>query len=108
VFRAWIAQRPFTNPRAIPGPLYMPQYRPAALDRAAALDEEAEELYREGAEAKEHDDGYILSTVFFAAVLFFASMSLRLEWWKLRVAVFGLATAMLLLGVVWVLSLPIA
>ncbi|HEX2105337.1 MAG TPA: hypothetical protein VHF51_16920 [Solirubrobacteraceae bacterium] len=108
VFRAWIAQRPFTNPRAIPGPLYMPQYRPAALDRAAALDEEAEELYREGAEAKGHDDGYILSTVFFAAVLFFASMSLRLEWWKLRVAVFGLATAMLLLGVVWVLSLPIA
>jgi hypothetical protein len=28
-FRAWIAQHPFTNPRAIPGPLYMPEYRSA-------------------------------------------------------------------------------
>src|SRR5215217_1653821 len=26
-FAAWIAQRPFTNQHAIPGPLYMPQYR---------------------------------------------------------------------------------
>ena len=26
-FEAWIAQHPFTNPNAVPGPLYMPQYR---------------------------------------------------------------------------------
>jgi hypothetical protein len=107
-FRAWIAQRPFSNPRAIPGPLYVPQYKPAEGVRAAELDAEAEELYREGVEAKEHDDAYTLTTVFFAAVLFFGTVSLRLDWWPLRVGVFGLGGVMLLGGLVWVLSLPAA
>ena len=108
VFEAWIAQRPFTNPRAVPGPLYMPQYRPAAEERAEELDARAGELFGEGVEAKHHDDAYILSTVFFAAVLFFASVSMRLDWWRLRVGVFGLGTGMLIAGITWVLSQPIA
>jgi hypothetical protein len=107
-YRAWIAQRPFTNPKAVPGPLYMPQYKPAALGRAQELDAEAEALYREGIKAKQHDDDYILSTVFFATVLFFASISLRLEWRPLRIIVFGLATTLLVGGTIFVLSLPIA
>jgi hypothetical protein len=105
-FRAWIAQRPFSNPRAIAGPLYMPQYKPSEGVRAAALDAEAEKLYREGIEAKDHDDAFTLSTVFFAAVLFFGSVSLRLGWWPLRVVVFALGSVMLIVGLAWVLSLP--
>ena len=107
-YRAWLAQRPFSNRRAVPGPLYVPEYRLAASERAAKLEAEAEELYREGVEAKHHDDAYTLSTVFFAAVLFFASVSLRIEWWPLRLAVFGLGSAMLVGGLVWVLFLPIS
>jgi hypothetical protein len=107
-YRAWLAQRPFTNPRAIAGPLYMPQYRPASLARAKAFDAKADGLYREGTEAKTNDDKYILSTVFFAAVLFSAGISLRLDWRPLRIAVLGLAAAMLLSGAVFVLTLPIA
>ena len=107
-FRAWLAQRPFSNPRAIPGPLYVPEYRPAALARAEELDAEAEELYREGVQAKKHDDEFTLTTVFFAAVLFFGSVSLRLDWWPLRVAVFALGSVMLLGGLAWMLSLPAA
>jgi hypothetical protein len=107
-YRAWIAQRPFSNPRAIPGPLYMPEYRVESAIEAAQLDGEAEDLYREGVKAKEHDDAYTLTTVFFAAVLFFASVSLRLEWWPLRLAVFGLGSAMLLVGLVFVVTLPTA
>ena len=107
-YRAWIAQRPFSNPHAIPGPLYMPQYRPAEATRAAELDGQAEELYREGIDAKEHDDAFILSTVFFAAVLFFGSVSLRLEWWPLRVAVFALGGVILFVGLAWVLAQPTA
>jgi hypothetical protein len=87
-YRAWLAQRPFSNPRAV-GPLYLPQYRPVEAARAAELEAESERLYREGVEAKEHDDAFILATVFFAAVLFFGSVSLRLDWWPLRVAVFA-------------------
>jgi hypothetical protein len=107
-FRAWIAEEPFTNPSAVPGPLYMRQYHLAALDRSAALDAEANGLYQEGTDAKSNDDDYILSTVFFAAVLFFASISLRVHWRRLRIAVLALASVMLIGGLVFVLTLPIA
>src|SRR4051794_14710833 len=107
-FRAWVAQRPFTNPRAIPGPLYMPQYRSGNLVRSARLDSAADELYQQGTAAKSDDDKYILSTVFFAAVLFFAGISLRLDWRPLRIAVLGMALALLLGGVTFVLTLPVA
>jgi hypothetical protein len=106
-FRAWLAQRPFTNPRAIPGPLYMPQYRLAATERAAKLDAQADKLYLAGTGARTNDDKYILSTVFFAAVLFFAGISLRLLWQPLRVLVIALAGAMLVVGIGFVLSLPV-
>lgn len=107
-FKAWIAQHPFTNPDAVPGPLYMPQYRLAAVARANVLSNEADDLYQEGTDAKSHDDDYILSTVFFAAVLFFAGISLRVDWRRLRIAVLVFATAMLLGGLAFVLTLPIA
>ncbi len=107
-FDAWIAQRPFTNPNAVPGPLYMPQYRLRALARSAVLSNEADDLYQQGTDAKEHDDDYILSTVFFAAVLFFAGISLRVDWRRLRIAVLVFAAAMLLGGLVFALTLPIA
>jgi hypothetical protein len=50
----------------------------------------------------------VLSTVFFAAVLFFAGISLRLDWRPLRFVVLGMAFALLGGGVVFVLTLPVA
>jgi hypothetical protein len=41
------------------------------------------------------------------AVLFFAGISLRLQWRPLRVAVLALGGAMLLAGAVFVLTLPV-
>jgi len=107
-FRAWIAQKPFTNPAAIPGPLYMPQYKLAATDKAAELDRQADELYAEGTSAKTYDDRYILSTVFFAAVLFFAGISLRLDWRPLRITVLAMGGVLLLGGLIYVFALPVA
>jgi hypothetical protein len=107
-FRAWIAQKPFTNPSAVAGPLYMPQYRLAETERAVELDGEADALYLEGTQAKTNDDHYILSTVFFAGVLFFAGISLRLLWRPLRLVVLGMAAAGLLAGIGFVATLPIA
>jgi len=107
-FRAWLAQQPFTNPRAIPGPLYMPQYQSADLARSTKLDAATNELYQQGTAAKTYDDKYILSTVFFAAVLFFAGISLRLDWRPLRIPVLGMALTLLIGGVAFVLTLPVA
>ena len=106
-FEAWTAQRPFTNRSSVPGPLYMPEYRLAETARAAELDGRADELYREGTSAKTNDDHYILSTLFFAAVLFFAGISLRLDWRPLRYAVLGMASVLLLAGVGYLLTLPV-
>jgi hypothetical protein len=107
-FEAWIAQRPFTNSQAIAGPLYMPQYRSADLDRSARLDAVAHEHHVEGTQAKIYADRYILATVFMAAVLFFAGISLRLDWRPLRIAVLGMACALLVGGGAFVLTLPLA
>jgi hypothetical protein len=107
-FRAWLAQNPFTNRRAIPGPQYMPQYRLAAGSLAKSYDAKADDFFKEGTDAKSNDDKYILSTVFFAAVLFFAGISLRLDWRPLRMFVLGAATVMLVSAAVFVLSLPVA
>jgi hypothetical protein len=107
-FRAWLAQRPFANRAAIPGPLSMPQYRTADAARSVRLDAAADANYKEGSQAKTNDDRYILATVFFAAVLFFAGISLRLDWRPLKLAVLGMAIALLAGGVTFVLTLPVA
>jgi hypothetical protein len=107
-FDAWLAQHPFTNPHAIPGPLYMPQYHPADLATSARLSAAADRLYQQGTTAKSNDDRYILATVFFAAVLFFAGISLRLDWRPLKATVLGMALALLIGGSVFVITLPVA
>ncbi|HKR97955.1 MAG TPA: hypothetical protein VJU79_00445, partial [Candidatus Dormibacteraeota bacterium] len=89
-------------------PLYEPQYHPAEIDRAAALDREADRSFEEGTAAKETDDKYILSTVFFAAVLFFSGISLRLEWRPLRIAILAFGATMLFGGLIFVLTLDAA
>jgi hypothetical protein len=101
-FRAWLGQT------QIPSPLYMPQYRPVELARAAALDARADHLFAAGGDAKTNDDHYILSTVFFAAVLFFSGISLRLEWTPLRIFVLSLAGVLLAGGIAYVVTLPVA
>jgi hypothetical protein len=107
-FEAWIAQRPFTNPDAIAGPLYMPEYRSAELERSKELHAEADGQFEEGTHAKHHAHSYVLTTVFMAAVLFFAGISLRLEWRPLRIVVMGMAVTMLVVGSALALALPLA
>ena len=107
-FETWLALHPLTNRAAPPGPTYMPQYHPAPFAAAAALEARADDLFQEGTQAKTNDDRHILSTVFFAAVLFLAAVSLRLEWQRLRIAVLAFGTIMFLGALTFVLTLPIA
>ncbi len=107
-FVAWRAQDPINNTKAIASPLLMPQYKLANFEKADALERLADHRFEQGKEATEHADDYIFGTVFFAAVLFFAGISLRLDWWPLRIAVVGMAFALLAGGVIFVLSLPVA
>jgi hypothetical protein len=108
VFRAWLALHPLTNPHAPPGPTFMRQYKLAPYAAAASLNAKANQLFTDGTQAKTNDDRHILSTVFFAVVLFLAAVSLRLEWMRLRIFVLGLTTVIFLGALVFTLTLPTA
>jgi hypothetical protein len=74
-FKAWVKQRPLQNPNADKNPFQTKQYTSAALDEAKRLDAEADAKFAEGTEANQNSDDYVLATIFFASVLFFAGIA---------------------------------
>ncbi len=86
-FDAWLATSPATNPKAPPGPTYMPEYKQPDLAKADALDAKADELYKEGAKDGSTADDYVRTTVFLATVLFLVGISGH---FRVRAARYGL------------------
>jgi len=107
-FEAWRAQGDPLDPSLpIPTPLRTPQYVLSAETKAEKLEKLGDRRFEEGKEATENADKYVFATVFFAVVLFFSGISLRFEWYRLRVTMLGVAAVFLLWGVVQVLALPV-
>ena len=106
-FQAWLAQDPLNNPAATPSPLLQPEYHVADLERSDRLERQGSQHFENGKEATERTDSYVLSTVFFASVLFFAGISMRFVWQKMRITVLVLATLTLAYGVVQIATLPV-
>ncbi|HEY4397831.1 MAG TPA: hypothetical protein VGO28_09175 [Acidimicrobiia bacterium] len=105
-FAAWLAQDPLNNPNAIPTPLRMPQYHQVEADRSAQLEAEAQHLLEDGVTARDRADEYVLTTVFFASVLFFAGISMRIARQWLRIGVLTLGVAFFVYGIVHIILLP--
>jgi hypothetical protein len=74
-FDAWQTTDPATNPKAPPGPTYMPQYKLPEVALAARRNADADRLYLEGAAAGGHADDYVRITVYLATVLFLTGIS---------------------------------
>ena len=106
-FEAWLAEDPMHNPNAEASPLRQEEYKVAALVRANRLEDVADEDFEDGKDATEHTDSYVLTTVFFAAVLFFAGISMRFVWQRMRIAVLALGSLFLVYAIVVVARLPI-
>jgi hypothetical protein len=106
-FEAWLSEDPLNNPAAEASPLRVPLYHVAALERSDRLETEGTQHFERGKEATEHTDSYVLTTVFFATVLFFAGISMRFVWRMMRITVLVLATFTLVYGVVQIVTLPI-
>ncbi len=106
-FQAWLAQDPLHHPDAVPSPLLMPQYHPAKVALADQLERKADRAFTGGRTATDHTDNYVLTTVFFAAVLFFAGISMRFAWLEMRIVVLGLGALCLLYALVRIALLPI-
>jgi hypothetical protein len=105
-FNAWLAQDLLHNPAAVASPLLMPQYRPAKAEQVNRLDAEGNQRFEQGKVSTEDTDNYVLTTVFFAAVLFFAGISLRFKWQSMRLVVIVFAALFLGYGLARIALLP--
>ena len=101
-FDAWMATDPVRNPRAPPGPTYMPQYRPADQVKADALDREAAAGHHSGVVG----DDYIRITVFLAAVLFLVGIGSTFKLHTIRYALITIGSLLLILATVLMLQQP--
>ena len=105
-FKAWQAQDPLNNPNAIASPLNMPQYRLANAAKADSLEHTGDVRFDQGKAATDHTDAYVLTTVFFAAVLFFAGISTRFDWTTVRAGILVFAAIGLGYAAARIFTLP--
>jgi hypothetical protein len=105
-FDAWQLTNPETNPKAPPGPTYMPEYQQPDAEIAKELDKKADEKYLEGQHDASTADDYVRITVYLATVLFLVGISGH---FKFRAARYGLVTigvVVVILAVAVLTTLP--
>ena len=106
-YDAWIALDPLTNPDAPPTPFAMEEYQLSQDAEAVRLESRADELFTEGEEANTISDVYTLTTLLFAAVLFFAAISERFEYVRAQVILLLIASVGLVAGIAIAVGQPI-
>jgi hypothetical protein len=105
---AWIATKPLKNPDAPLTPFAMSSYRLAARAEAERLDAEAEAWSAEGRVNVQRATNYVLGVVLFAAALFFAGISTKLQSPQLRRVLLGIGLALFVGTAVWLATFPIS
>lgn len=105
-FDAWIALDPPSNPDAPPGPSFMPEYENRLLDRGTELNDVSDRLFDEGTGARHQADEYIRTTVVLATVLFLLVLSQRFLIRRVRIGIVVLAAALMVFGLVTILTFP--
>jgi hypothetical protein len=105
-FDAWIALDPLSNPDAPPGPSFMPEYENRLLERGTKLNDVSATLFDEGTSARHQADEYIRTTVVLATVLFLLVLSQRFLIRRVRIGIVVLAAALMVFGIVTILTFP--
>lgn len=105
--QAWLTTRPLTTPGAPSSPFVMPEYKLAEAMKADRLARQADESRQAALESNQRSDNYVLTTVLFASVLFFAGISTKLVGRRSRLLMFGCAVALLLAGAVILATFPV-
>lgn len=106
-YEAWIAQKPFENPKADPHPFVPRLYEVRGTREAAAATASAAEKLKTSRAAGNTSGEYLANTVLFATVLFFANASSKFEQRRVRVVAFLFATAVFTFAVVRIAILPL-
>jgi hypothetical protein len=95
-YDAWLAQRPFENPKADPHPFVPNLYETRGAREAAELTSKAASNLDKARSAGNVSGQYLANTVLFATVLFFASASGKFEQQRVRSLAFIFAVAVFL------------
>jgi hypothetical protein len=106
-FQAWKATDPLNNPDAPDSPFEMTDYKNANAQKSTQLEEQAQKETTEAREAVERSDRYILFTVLFASVLFFAGISTKFRDKRVRLAVLFMGYLLFTVSLVFVVLQPI-
>ena len=106
-FEAWLATNPLTNPEAPRSPFDMPEYQLDAATQAETLRTEAEAATAVAVEANQTGDNYVLTTVLFASVLFFAGISTKFRGRWIKVVLLGVGLAAFVAGTALLVSFPV-
>jgi hypothetical protein len=105
-FNAWIATDPLHNPKAPPGPTYMPQYKLPVQAQANALDNQADAKFNQGNQDGTTGDNFVRITVFLAAVLFLVGIGSSFKLYGVRYALIGFGAALLIVSIVLITQQP--
>ena len=105
-FHAWLATDPAHNPKAPPGPSYMPQYVIPQATVAGAYDNAADASFAKGTKAGATGDKYVRDTVFLATVLFLVGISGHFPLRQARYGLIAIGVLLLVFSVVQLAELP--
>ncbi len=105
-FRAWIKSDPFHNPRALPGPSYMPEYRSARLERSRELAAQARAYFETGVATRRTGDEYVRITVVLATVLLLTALAQRFRIRRVRLGLLAVATVLLAYASFLIVNFP--
>lgn len=105
---AWLATHPQENAAAPKTPFVMPEYQNKAWVAGQAAEAQANEEMMAGVHSNHHSETYVLATVLFAVVLFFAGVGPKLPRLPARRLAFWFSAGLLVLTLIWMATLPIA
>ena len=103
---AWVATSPGTDPEAPPSPFAMDEYVLQSDLDEQGFEAEAERATDEARIANDRSDDYVLMTILFATVLFFAGISSKMDTLRARVLLLSVGAVILVVSGVIVLTLP--
>jgi hypothetical protein len=106
-FDAWVAERPLQTPGAPATPFEMDEYQLDEQALATELAMTADARGQAAREANQRGDNYVLTTVLFASVLFFAGISTRFRGRRVQIALLSMAVLVLAAGVTVLATFPV-
>lgn len=107
VLDTWRATDPLTNPDAPRSPFDNEDYLASLFGESELLALEAQALFQEASDAGQTGDDYILSTVFFASVLFFAGVATKFPSKGVQVGLFAFGVVIFVIVLALMIGMPV-